>query len=245
MPTPPETFDVTLVASRMIAPAVREMVFERTDGKPFTYEPGQWLNLLLDLPDGQLKRAYSIASEPTDAPRFEVAVTRVTGGPGSVWLHELEHGKSLKAIGPYGLFTRPAADVTPSLFVATGTGITPLRSMIRASIASRSAPPLWVLFGARKEEDILYRDELEAMVQVDPRCRYEITLSQPSDAWTGRRGYVQTHVPELYRALAEQAHPAQADIYICGLQRMVQAVKELAQGELAVPRKQVHVERYD
>lgn len=195
MPTPPETFDVTLVASRMIAPAVREMVLERSDGKPFLYEPGQWLNLLLDLPDGQLKRAYSIASEPTGSPRFEVAVTRVTGGPGSIWLHELEHGARLAAIGPYGLFTRPAADVTPSLFVATGTGITPLRSMIRASRASRSSagarspdgasPPLWVLFGARKEEDVLYRDELEAMVREDPRCRYVITLSQPSDACRG------------------------------------------------------------
>jgi ferredoxin-NADP reductase len=245
MPTPPETFDVTLVASRMLAPAVREMVLERSDGKPFLYEPGQWLNLLLDLPDGQLKRAYSIASEPTGSARFEVAVTRVTGGPGSIWLHELAHGARLAAIGPYGLFTRQAADVTPSLFVATGTGITPLRSMIRASRASRSSPPLWVLFGARKEEDVLYGDELEAMVREDPRCRYEVTLSQPSDAWQGRRGYVQAHVPELYRALAENAHPAQADIYICGLQRMVQAVKELAQGELAVPRKQVHVERYD
>jgi CDP-4-dehydro-6-deoxyglucose reductase, E3 len=244
MPTAPETFETRLVGSRLIAPAVRELVLERTDGKPFLFEPGQWLNLMLDMPDGQLKRAYSIASEPTGSPRFELAVTRVTGGPASVYLHELAQGTVLRAVGPYGLFTREGADAAPSLFVATGTGVTPLRSMMRAARAVSSPAPLWLLFGARCEDDILYRQEFEELAR-SHGGRYEITLSQPSPAWTGRRGYVQAHVPELWRELAAKVAPAQADVYICGLQRMVQSVKELAQGELGVPRKHVHIERYD
>ena len=245
MPTTPETFDTRLVTSRLIAPAVREMVLERTDGKPFLFDPGQWVNLILQLPDAELKRAYSIASEPTSTSRFELAVTRVTGGPGSIYLHDLPEGATVRTIGPYGLFTRPGADASPSLFVATGTGVTPLRSMIRAARAASSAAPLWLLFGARHEEDVLYRGEFEELARTHPDARYEITLSQPAEGWKGRRGYVQEHVGELFHAISALAAPAAVHVYICGLERMVKAVRERVQTELGVPRKQVHTERYD
>jgi ferredoxin-NADP reductase len=245
MPIRPENFDARVVTSRLLAPAVREIVLERTDDKPFAFEPGQWLNLMLELPDGELKRAYSIASEPTGSSRFEIAVTRVTGGPGSIFLHDLPQSAVLRAIGPYGLFTREGADAAPSLFVATGTGVTPLRSMIRAARSASSTAPLWLLFGARKEEDILYRDEFEELARSHPNARYEITLSQPSEGWKGRRGYVQEHLAELYPQLTALAAPHEPHVYICGLERMVKVVRELAQTELGVPRKHVHTERYD
>src|SRR6185437_15950887 len=105
---PAEPFEARLVASRPLAPAVREMVFERVGGAPFRFDPGQWVNLVLPLPGGEIKRAYSIASAPREgASRFELAVTRVTGGPGSQYLHALPDGATLRAIGPQGLFTRP------------------------------------------------------------------------------------------------------------------------------------------
>jgi len=245
MPIVAETFETRLVGSRLLAPAVRELVLERADGKPFLFDPGQWLNLILPLPDAELKRAYSIASEPTGSARFDIAVTRVTGGPGSIYLHDLPQGSVLKAIGPYGLFTRAPDDAAPSLFVATGTGVTPLRSMIRAALAVSSTAPLWLLFGARKEEDILYREEFEELAKIRPGTRYEITLSQPSSAWSGRRGYVQEHVGELFRALEAEATPGAGHLYICGLERMVKVVRAVALTELGVPRRHVHTERYD
>ena len=109
---------------------------------------------------------------------------------------------------------------------------------------TKSNAPLWLLFGARHEEDILYRAEMEALVAAHPRVRYAITLSRPDDTWTGARGYVQAHVPELLRAL--QAETAAAPhVYVCGLERMVKAVRELCRHELGVDRKHVHTERYD
>ena len=245
MPTPPETFDARLVASRLLAPAVRELVLERADGRALVFDPGQWVNLVLQLADAELKRAYSIASEPAGSSRFEIAVTRVTGGPASIYLHDVAEGAVLRAIGPHGLFTRSGADTAPALFVATGTGVTPLRSMMRAAEAAESKTPLWLLFGARREEDILYKDEFEAFARTHPGARYEVTLSQPSPAWTGRRGYVQAHLPELYGALAASSAPAAPHVYVCGLERMVKAVRDLARHELGVDRKHVHTERYD
>ncbi|MFO0756212.1 MAG: FAD-binding oxidoreductase, partial [Byssovorax sp.] len=135
-------FDCRLIEARPLTPAVREMVFERTDGAPFLFEPGQWVNLVLPVPEGEIKRAYSIASPPVPgSPRFELAVTRVTGGPGSTYLHDLAPGQTLRAIGPQGLFTRGKLADEPSLFIATGTGITPFRSMIADALARRSSAP--------------------------------------------------------------------------------------------------------
>lgn len=243
---PSQPFDARLVAARPLTPAVRELVFERVDGAPFLFEPGQWVNLMLPLPGGEIKRAYSIATPPrVSSPGFALAVTRVAGGPGSEYLHELPMGEILRAIGPQGLFTRRGAEQVPSLFIGTGTGMTPFRSMIEAAIAAGTATPLWLLFGARHEEDILYREELEQWARERPNVRYEITLSQGGPSWTGRRGYVQAHVGELLGDLRKETAGEEPHAYICGLDRMVSAVREVLRGELAMPRKHVHTERYD
>jgi ferredoxin-NADP reductase len=238
-----EPFDVRLARARLIAPSVRELVFERVDERPFDYAPGQWVNLLLPIGPELMKRAYSIASAPGKGSRFEIAVTKVTGGPGSEYLHAMTEGTVLHAVGPHGLFTRPEED-PPSLFVATGTGVAPFRSMIRAALDKGSRAPLWLLLGARFEEDILYRAEFEAVAKEHPGARFEVTLSRGSEAWIGRRGYVQHHVGHLYEELRGIA-ASSPHVFICGLDRMVGAVKELVREELQVDRKKVHVERYD
>ncbi|MEO7331145.1 MAG: FAD-dependent oxidoreductase [Minicystis sp.] len=243
---PSHPFDCRLVETRPLTPGVRALVFERCDSAPFLFEPGQWVNLVLPLPEGEIKRAYSIASPPiAGSPRFELAITRVEGGPGSTYLHTHALGQTLRAIGPQGLFNRGKAEDEPSLFVATGTGITPFRSMISAAITAGSRSPLHLLFGARFEEDILYRDEFESWAKDHPHVRYAITLSRGAPGWTGKRGYVQTHVAEMLRELRAAGGGVEPHAYICGLERMVSSVKDLLRGELALPRKHVHTERYD
>jgi ferredoxin-NADP reductase len=222
----------------MLSPHVRELAFERVDGEKFDFQAGQWVSLVLPLVEGEARRAYSIASPPAGTSRFEVAVTRVEGGPGSAYLHSLADGTTLRAIGPQGFFTRPRGQ--PSLFVGTGTGVTPLRSMIRDALATADDAPLTLLFGVRNAEDRLYLDELEALEKAHSHLRVLYTLSRPHTDWPGRVGYVQTHVEELYRGLAEGTH-----VYICGLERMVGAVRDLLRKQMGVDRKLVHSERYD
>lgn len=243
---PSQPFDARLVAARRLTPSVRELVFERVDGAPFQFDPGQWVNLVLPLPSGEIKRAYSIASAPiAGSPRFELAITQVEGGPGSHYLHSLREGETLRAIGPQGLFTRGKDAADPTLFIATGTGITPFRSMIQSGLHIGDKAPLWLLFGARFEEDILYQDDLARWAAEHPHVRYEITLSRASEGWTGRRGYVQLHASELVRELREAGGGVEPHAYICGLERMVSAVKDLLRNDLGLPRKHVHAERYD
>ena len=230
-----------LESARMLSPSVRELVFARVDGRPVDFVPGQWLNLMLPHDGGELKRAYSIASPPAGRPSFEIAVTRVIGGPASEALHAMEAGSGLRAIGPSGLFTRDARADTPAVFVGTGTGVTPLRSMMAAALAAGSEMPLWLLFGVRHEGEILYREELDAWQAAHPNVRVFVTLSRPDPGWAGRTGYVQTHLPALLSELGR----LDAHVYVCGLERMVKTVRDLCRKELGLDRRQVHQERYD
>lgn len=241
---PPPTFDVRLTRARLISPSVRELAFERTDGVPFEFQAGQWISLVLPLAEGEGRRSYSIASPPDGRAGFDLAVTKVDGGPGSTYLHDLEIGSVLRAIGPAGFFTRPRDAGHPSLFVGTGTGVTPLRSMMLDALRAGDQAPLWLLFGARHEHDQLYREELEELAQKHPNVRIEYTLSRAQDAWKGKTGYVQTHVQHLWNELAAKGNAA-PHVYICGLERMVGAVRDLLRKQMGIDRKQVHSERYD
>jgi ferredoxin-NADP reductase len=251
MPLPP-TFEARLVSARSLSPSVRALSFERTDGAPLRFEAGQWVSFVLPNAgpaaepgeSGELRRSYSIASDPDGTPRFDIAVTHVAHGPGSSYLHALEPGATLTAIGPQGFFTRPLASAAPSLFVATGTGVTPFRSMLRAVAAAGDRTPAWLLFGVRTEADVLYEGEFRRLAEAHPNVRLEVTLSRPGEAWTGRRGYVQTHLRELYDALVASSD-REPHVYACGLAKMIGSVRDLVRKDMGLPRERVHTERYD
>ena len=245
MPLPP-TFQARLVAARTLSPSVRELTFEREDGAPVAFDAGQWVSLILPQSEtnggGELRRSYSVASAPDGSPRFDIAVTRVATGNGSRFLHDLPLGASLPGIGPQGFFTRVRTP-GPALFVATGTGITPFRSMLRAAERSGDVTPTWLLFGVRREEDAIYKSELEELAARSPHVRVALTLSQPVGEWGGLRGYVQHHARGMYEELASLAE--KPHVFICGLQKMVGSMRELLRGEMQLPRELVHSERYD
>jgi NAD(P)H-flavin reductase len=204
------------------------------------FEAGQWVHLHVPTAEGgNEKRAYSIASGPRTWP-LELAITHVVDGKVSPVLCALSEGDELTCDGPYGFFTRTGAlRRAPALFVATGTGLSPLRSMLSELVDEPEHPPVTLLFGVRSQADVLWRDELEAWATRDPRFRLELTLSRPDAGYAGRTGYVQSHVAELARALGEP------HVFVCGLSPMVGAVRALCKTELGYDRKRIHSERYD
>ncbi len=223
-----------VVAARALSPSVQGLSLELP--AEFSFVAGQWLHVHVQTPSGLQKRAYSIASGPADRP-VELAVTNVPEGVVSPLLCALHEGSALRVDGPHGFFTRddPTA---PALFVGTGTGLSPLRSMLTEILADPDHPPVTLLFGVRTQADILWRDQLESWTR-DPHFKLEITLSRPDAAWKGRVGYVQNHVAELARDLAEP------HVFVCGLSPMITAVRSLCKSELGYDRKRIHSERYD
>ena len=101
-----------------------------------------------------------------------------------------------------------------------------------------------MIFGVRTEADILYKEELDALAAKYTQVRVFYTLSRPGAEWTGKTGYVQTHVEKLWRELEARGEGA-PHAYICGLHRMVGTVRDLLRKDLGATREQVHSERYD
>jgi CDP-4-dehydro-6-deoxyglucose reductase, E3 len=241
----PETFTCTLTERSALSGRVQRLRLSRTDGQAFGFLSGQWVSLALPLTDvagRPLRRSYSVASAPTGTPHFELAVTLVENGPGSTFLHQAPLGTTLEVKGPQGGFTRDAATAQPSLYVATGTGVAPLRGMLHDAIKAGKTEALWVLFGVRTVDDVLFADEWQAAAEKYPWFQLHLSLSQPPVGWLGRAGYVQEHVLSLWDTLARTGVTPHA--YICGVKKMVLEVRDRLK-QHGVERQQLHLETYD
>jgi CDP-4-dehydro-6-deoxyglucose reductase, E3 len=234
-----QTRRVTLIGGRALSSTVRELRLRSEEGHPWPFRAGQWINVHLDTPLGRMTRAYSIASPPggADPAAFDIAVTRVADGPVSTVLHDVPTGAVLDVDGPHGFFTHDEG--SPSVFVGTGTGLAPLRSMIGDELAKDAGFSGTLLFGCRATADILWRDELSAWADRHPGFRFEVTLSRPDAGWAGRSGYVQDHLTDIITAYARP------HVYICGLSKMVGEVRQILKTRLGFDRKHIHSERYD
>lgn len=247
MKPPPETFAARLASARMVTSRVREMIFERVDGAPFVHQSGQWVSLkfpFLDFRGNPARRSYSISSVPklgSGIASFEILVTKVDGGQGSTYLHNLNVGDEMEVKGPQGLFLRPIAVQRPTLFVATGTGVAPFRGMVADALGANHTTPMRLLFGVRSEEDYLLKDEFEALQRAHPNFGIAPTLSRPGDGWTGRRGYVQDHLRSLWSELGPEPSTT---VYICGVMKMLKDVRGVFKDELGLTRDRIHAESY-
>ena len=224
------TFLAQLVERAPLSPRVVGMTFVAAE--PFQRAAGQYLILTLD--EGQT-HAFSIASPfDADAPgRFEIAVARGTTAES---LLELPVGETVSASGPSGTLVWKAD--APALLVATGTGVSPLRALVKEQLARPGDQPLVLLFGCRDGTEELWGGELGQLARQHPRFRFVPTHSQPMSGDPARVGRVQVYLPELVRALGPGLYA-----YLCGHTPMVNDCTSLLL-ELGVPAEHVHGESY-
>src|ERR1700674_4993371 len=125
-----QTFTACLVRSASLSEPTKHLEFETERVTRFGFVPGQWLSLKQAKPDGEeLTRAYSIASPPAEDNRFALCLNRVQEGFMSNFLCDMKEGDEISCQGPFGDFIlRPP--LRDTIFIATGTGIAPLRSML-------------------------------------------------------------------------------------------------------------------
>jgi ferredoxin-NADP reductase len=243
-----------------------EFVIDELESFPFT--AGQFISAVAEDDKGkQQTRAYSIASAAR-ANRFDLCVNRVEGGFFSNHLADLPDlpiGGTISVHGPHGHFIlRPT--ITDSIFIATGTGIAPMRGFAQWLFPEdgpdrSEGKQIWLVYGTRHESELYYREEFEALAARKPNFHYVATLSRAGESWSGLRGYVQDHVTKIVEGRAAslgQQLPLPAippgtpvselhfDIhaYICGLNNMVSGVREKLAG-YGWHRKQIIFERYD
>lgn len=242
--TPFPTLKARLIQSRILSNMTKHLEFEVAGLPVFGFVPGQWLSVRANTAEGEeITRAYSIASAP-NGKRFAFCLNRVQDGFMSNYLCGLAEGSEITFQGPFGDFIlRPP--LRDTIMIATGTGIAPFRSMLHwlyeatdTEAARHEGRQIWLLFGARYERDLYYNEEFIKIAADQPNFHYVPTLSRGDDSWTGKRGYVQEHVREIVGERKDMT------TYICGLDRMVSANRELLKS-LGWDRKSIRYEKYD
>ncbi|HET7101294.1 MAG TPA: FAD-binding oxidoreductase, partial [Terriglobia bacterium] len=170
-------------------PRTRHFEFEMTNGKRLEFRAGQFISLHIGLPGRQIARAYSIASRIDN--RLELVLNVSPEEQASPWLLSLKRGDVVEFTGPYGIFRLHHPLTQVSAFIATGTGIAPIRAMLQELYQDYRPSEAWLIFGVRKEADILYREEFEDLARRHPDFHFIPTLSRPEPGWSGHTGYVQ------------------------------------------------------
>jgi ferredoxin-NADP reductase len=230
-----------LVHSVALSDVTWHLKFEVLEVPRFDFTAGQFVSLKAEHEGREITRAYSIASPP-ESRHFSLCLNRVPDGFFSNFLCSLTEGSQVRFSGPHGYFTlrNPVRD---SIFIATGTGIAPLRGMIRSLFhpdnrARYEGHQFWLVFGVRWRKDLYYDDEFLQLEREHPNFHYIPTLSRENQDWTGPTGYVQEHVRKLVSGRQDM------DAYICGLSDMVKANRDLLK-ELGWDRKAIVYERFD
>lgn len=186
------------------------------NGQVFDYLPGQYITLSIVLSGQTYKRSYSLASSPARSKILEIAVKRdPNGGIVSNWLNDhLKIGDTLNLKGPFGKFSCVNHAPPKILFLAAGSGIVPIMSMLRWLADAEARVDVRLLLSFRTSEDIIYRDELNLIAVRHKNINMDITLTTDAIArhqWTGLTGRVNEQmiagqVPDLL----------ERTVYLCG-----------------------------
>jgi ferredoxin-NADP reductase len=217
-------------------PSVRTITLD-VPGWP-GHQAGQHVDIRLTDEDGYMaERSYSIASAPGEP--VAITVERLDDGEVSPYLtDELRAGDVLELRGPIGgYFTWEPQDGGPLLLLAGGSGVVPLRSILRHRARCGSAVPVRLLYSARTLDDVIYAGELGQSAS-GAEVSYALTRHQPP-GWGGYARRVDSAM------LAEVAWPADAMplAYACGPTSFVEAVSQ-ALVQAGYPPERVKTERF-
>ncbi len=220
-------------------PNTRRYFIELPETPSFTFAPGQFMTLDLPIHEQRNKRwrSYSIASTPDNTNIIELAIVHVKEGEGGsdYIFKNITEGSPLTMRGPQGVFVLPPLD-KDLYMICTGTGIAPFRSMLHY-IHNNNLPhkPIKLIFGTRRQEDLLYADEMRELEMLIPNFSYHPVLSR--ETWASDTGYVHA----VYERLCADKGPA--NFMLCGWREMIDEAKTRLH-EMGYDRHDVHVEIY-
>ncbi len=202
---------------------VRELVLRLLAPPKIDFKAGQFVSFEVIHPTlhRPVTRPYSIVSPPSQPELITLLFNLVPGGPGSTYLFSLRLGDETHFKGPAGTFYVRDDPTRDLLFVATGTGIAPIRSMIEDRLERGFERRITLYWGLRSERDVYYQEELSALVKRHPHFSYVITLSRPQAQWTGPVGRVTALVEERLTSVKNLA------VYLCGNSGMIRDVTTL------------------
>jgi ferredoxin-NADP reductase len=229
------TLSVTVADVHRMTPDVKQFRLV-ADDYTFEYEPGQHTMVHFESDGEEEARPYTAANLPgTD--ELVLAIKRYEDGNASVFMHERTPGDEIEVEEVDGNLHVRDFD-RDAVFCATGTGITPLYPMVK-QYAREGSGDAHLLFGERDQEHLIFRESLDQLRAEHENLGVEYVLSDPADdAWNGRTGHVQDHLPDAVGDLTE------TDCYVCGVPEMVVETRDVLESA-GVDESNVYTEGWE
>jgi len=217
-----KTFQLKFKSSKDLTPNTKHLAFVREDGMDLEFVPGQFITFLFNTEDKIKRRSYSIASIPGATQEIEIAISYIQDGIASETLFNLTPDTCLTCSGPFGrLIMRETDQPQRFVLVATGTGVSPYRSMlpqITQRLKENKQLKIILLLGVQYRHDLLYAQDFIDFAKTQPRFEFRAYLSRDTlqEAKSYEyQGYVQSAFPEL------ALNPDDDLVYLCGNPNMI------------------------
>lgn len=237
-------FQLILETCEQIAPDVKHFTFRYEEGGSFEFIPGQFITLHIPTSEKILRRSYSIANKTLTNNKIEFAASFVPAGIASELLFALKPGDRVTATGPFGRLILREEMPERYILVATGTGVTPYRTMLAELEQRFKLRPCFkviLLFGVRRPEDLLYRKEFIEFAERNPWFEFHAYYSRVKP----QTGLNFEHTGYVLNAFSEiNPNPKQDIVYLCGNPNMVDEVFTLLVKSYAFPTEIIRREKY-
>ncbi len=221
---------------------VKTFRFSGEDPLLFSYKPGQFVTFLLNIDGKEVQRSYSMSSSPSRPHTLELTIKRVPGGLVSNWFCDrVRLGDLLTVRGPSGRFTCFEYPTNKLLFIAAGSGLTPIMSMCRWIVDTAADVDVKLLASFRSPPDIIFRKELEWMSARHSAFQVALTMTagwRGTECWTGFTGRVSRQMITLLAPDYQDRH-----IFMCGPEHFMDGVKEILR-ELDFDLSNLHTESF-
>lgn len=231
------TYPATLTSKTKLSKNVYLLSFTLPSDETWTYEAGQYMIFHIPSSDETrpVRRLYSIASSPTNKNSVDFVIEIVPGGIGSKYIEQLAVDNVVTLQGPAGLFTYKQSARNP-IFLATGTGIAPMHSIITSLIAHKSDKQLQLFWGMKYKEDLYLLDRFDALAKENDNFKYTLCLSREETINDARcmKGRVTDSLKNL---------TTDFDYYLCGGKEVVESLRSFLQ-ERNIPKEQIHFEKF-
>lgn len=185
---------------------------------PTPFQAGQYVTFHIGPP--KQRHIMSIASPPNKQGDIEILQCVAPNGPGSHWAQALKPGDATQFTGPLGRFVLNRESQKRKVFIATGCGVAPIRSMILDYLTHGGTREVVLYWGMRYLRDLFWQEEFQILAKKYPNFHIYMTISQPEGEWQGLRGRVQAHVFSMEKNLTE------SEFYLCGSRDMIREMRE-------------------
>ena len=208
--------------------------------KDVDFKAGQFFFATIKVEGSERTKHFSFSNSPTEKGYIEFT-KRITESEYSKALDRLKTGDWAKLKMPLGSFTFEG-EYERIAFLSGGIGITPIRSICKFATDKRLPTDIALLYGNSKEEDIIFRQDLDEMADSNKNLRIVYTLTSADidkKAWSGRAGYIDDKMIKK-----EVADYKDRVFYICGPPRMVASLTDILKNKLNVDKNRIRLENF-